>query len=592
MREVIVMSASDIPQGFCHGRKIGLVGFAASRTVTGRREGSARTTRAGRRTILGIASLAIFVAAAPAGAEWFRLSQGQAFSDIAEYRVSPDGRRAVYLQDAETDGVPELWSVALPSGAPVRLSRSLPAGPVLGFGISPDSARVVYRAEQDAAGVSELYSVPIEGPSAARVKLSPALVAGGDVSEFAISPDGARVVYRADQETDEVRELYSVPIAGPAAAGVKLNGALVPGGDVGDYVASPNGARVVYRADQETDEAFELYSVPIAGPAAVGVKLNGPLVAGGSVSEGAAFSPNSARVVYRADQQTDGVVELYSAPSTGPASAGVRLNPTLVPGGHVWAFELSPNSARVVYRAEQEIDDVFELYSVPIAGPASAGVKLNTAPVAGGDVSSGFVISPNGARVLYRSDQETDGVLELYSVPIAGPASSGVKLNGPLVAGGDVEVFAISPDSVWAVYAADQELDGWPMGYRAPLAGPAGADERIWATAVNNPSDFAILPDSSTVAVRGNSAFIDGIVRLWTYPLAGTPDWEGTDWLGDEFQPNGDATSFVLLPDGSGAVYRADQEVDNQLELYLLYFRLWGDGFETGDTDRWSATVP
>ena len=86
--------------------------------------------------------------------------------------------------------------------------------------------------------------------------------------------------------------------------------------------------------------------------------------------------------------------------------------------------------------------------------------------------------------------------------------------------------------------------------------------------------------------------FIDSIVRLWTYPLAGTPDWEGTDWLGGELQPNGDVTAFQLLPDGSGAVYRADQEIDEQFELYVVYFRISGDGFETGDVSRWSDVVP
>jgi hypothetical protein len=558
------------------------------------------TRRTASQSLAANACLAILFAAAPAGAEWFRLSQGQVFSVVLEdYQVSPDGRRAVYRQDAETDGVFDLWSVALPAGTPVKLNATVPSPGVFSFRISPDGSRVVYTAAQDTGGVVELYSVPIAGPASAGVKLNGPLVAGGDVADpfpsvFGISANSTRVVYRADQQTDEVFELYSVPIAGPASSGVKLNGALDTAGDVVGFRLSPNSARVVYQADQQTNEVYELYSVPIGGPASSGVKLNGALVLGGDVrfTSGFQISPNSARVVYFADQQIDEVVELYSVPIGGPASSGVKLNGALVAGGNVFEAGISPNSARVVYRADPQTVFVTELYSVPIGGPASAGVKLNGALVAGGRVGRAS-ISPNSARVVYTADQQTNDVNELYSVPIAGPASAGVKLNGPLVANGDVHVaFAISPDSTRAVYVADQELDGWPMGYRAPLAGPAGADERIWATAVNIPTDFAILPDSSAVAVRGNSAFVDGIVRLWTYPLAGTPDWQGTDWLGGEFQPNGDTFSFELLPDGSGAVYVADQEVDNQFELYLLYFRLWGDGFETGDTSRWSATVP
>ncbi len=393
-------------------------------------------------------------------------------------------------------------------------------------------------------------------------------------------------------------ELYSVPIAGPAAAGVKLNGTLVAGGHVHqEFAISPDSARVVYRADQQTDEVLELYSVPIAGPAAAGVKLNGALIAGGDVVN-LAISPDSSRVIYRADQQTDDVVELYSVPIAGPAAAGVKLNGALVAGGDVATplfgnspSDISPDSSRVVYSADQQTDTVYEIYSVPIAGPAAAGVKLNGALVAGGDVLD-LAISPDSSRVVYWADQQTDGVFELYSVPLGGPAAAGFRLNGPLGANGDVDSFGISPDSTWAVYTADQELDGLPTGHRAPLDGPAGSDEQIWYSAYNSPSYFEILPDSSTVAVLGNKTLVDSVVRIWTYPLAGAPDPAGTDWLYGQLQANGDCNDFELLPDGGGAVYRADQEIDEQIEIYLLYFRLWGDGFETGDTSRWSSTAP
>jgi hypothetical protein len=41
----------------------------------------------------------------------------------------------------------------------------------------------------------------------------------------------------------------------------KLSGPLVVGGNVTDFQISPNGQRVVYRADADTDNVFELYSV-------------------------------------------------------------------------------------------------------------------------------------------------------------------------------------------------------------------------------------------------------------------------------------------------------------------------------------------
>jgi len=193
------------------------------------------------------------------------------------------------------------------------------------------------------------------------------LAAGGDVnSDFLISPDSSRVVYWADQQVDDIYELYSVPLAGPHSAGVKLNGALVAGGNIfcEGYQISPDSSRVVYLADQQTDEVFELYSVPLAGPASSGVKLNRALVAGGDVKDTFQVGPHSSRVVYLADQQIDERWELYSAPLNGPAEAGIKLNPELAPGRDVENFRISPYSNRVIYQADQDTSNIIELYMV------------------------------------------------------------------------------------------------------------------------------------------------------------------------------------------------------------------------------------
>jgi hypothetical protein len=58
-------------------------------------------------------------------------------------------------------------------------------------------------------------------------------------------------------------ELYSVPIEGGKAD--KLNGPLVAGGQVHSFMIDAGSRRVLYRADQDIDEVFELYSVPLAG---------------------------------------------------------------------------------------------------------------------------------------------------------------------------------------------------------------------------------------------------------------------------------------------------------------------------------------
>ena len=275
-------------------------------------------------------------------------------------------------------------------------------------------------------------------------KLNGPLVAGGDVASvgFRFSPDSSRVLYVADQDTDFKDELYIVASGGGTP--IKLNGPLIgtglSGGDVGWAIFNPDGSRVVYYADQASDEVFEIYTVPSIGGTAV--KLNGPLVANGDASSmGLQFSADGSRVVYGADQTTDDVFEIYSVPSIG--GTAVKLNGPLVAGGDIFlanpnGVQFSPDGSRVLYLADQDTNDVSEIYTVPSVGGTS--VKLNGPIVAGGRVLPGDLdFSPDGSRILYHADQDSDEVFEIYSVPSA--AARVVKLNGPLVAGGDVTAF-------------------------------------------------------------------------------------------------------------------------------------------------------
>ena len=107
-----------------------------------------------------------------------------------------------------------------------------------------------------------LVTLVTESAGGGPIKLNMALPSGGEVTDVGLqfSPDGSRVLYLADQETNGVIELYSVAAGGGTP--VKLNTALPSGGDVysSGIQFSPDGSRVLYRADQETDDVWELYS--------------------------------------------------------------------------------------------------------------------------------------------------------------------------------------------------------------------------------------------------------------------------------------------------------------------------------------------
>jgi Tol biopolymer transport system component len=444
----------------------------------------------------------------------------------------------------------------------VKLSGPLtPGGSVYDFAIASDAARVVYTADQDTYNVGELYSVPIDG-SSAPTKLNGSLPVGGSVQYFVISPDGSTVVYMASQDTRTKRELYSVPIDGSSAP-IKLNGPLPLGGNVNGVIILPDGTRVIYLADQETNEVVEVYSVPIDGSSAP-IKLNGTLTSGGNVTGNWRWSPDSSRLIYNADQDVDEVYELFSVPVDG-SSAEVKLN---LSGDFTWIFgyAVTADSSTVIYLLPDPLE---ELYAVPIGGPASSSVKLNGSLPAGGFVR-GFTFGPDSTRVVYAADQDTYEVIELYSVPIDASASA-VRLHGPLPPDADVELpFNISPDGTLVVYRADPNIDEVDELFCAP-ADASGAPIKLHEVTV--PGDRVGYFQGSGMPIWARRA----VYPLWT---GGLPDLcsvkiDGSQppvVLNDPVTDGGSLSSAALPfrnPDATIFAYAGEVESVGTVEAYI-----------------------
>ncbi len=383
------------------------------------------------------------------------------------FELTGDGALVVYSQ-WDDDDVAQVFVVPSDgSSPPLRLSQIPPSHRgASSFEISPDGERVVFVADSLVASRFELCSVPIDG-SAPPLPLSGPLDPGRDVLDFMISQSDNRIVYRVDPE-DDVFELYGVPIDGSQEP-AKLSGPMVAGGDVWRYQLAGN--RVAFVADADSDERFELYSAPTDG-SAPRLKLNGSLMSGGDVQLAYGISSDGCQVVYRADQEIDETVEIYSVPidrSTEP----LKVSSSLVERGDVLSFEFVPDRPWVVYRADQEQDEVFELYAVPIDRRAPS-TKISGALREEGDVLPGFRIAPDGEEVFYRADQRSDEVFELFRTPLDASKNS-KRVNTFLVEGGDVadafglSLFEVTPDSSRVLYVADQDTNGVHELYMALL---------------------------------------------------------------------------------------------------------------------------
>ncbi len=472
-----------------------------------------------------------------------------------DFAITPDSQRVVFygtLSDGfcgasnppfglrAGDGqVNAIFSVPIGGATrPTKLSDTIPTGSPVHFEVTPNSERVVYVAF---SGASEVYSVPVDG-SAAPVKLNGPLVTGGQVAPsapwyppFQITPDGTHVVYRADQLVYQRFELFSVPVVGGPAT--RISGAMAAGGSVFDFQVSPDSSGVVFSADRVVDGVVELFGVPFGG----GVfQLSPGLVAGGNVFD-FQISPDGAYVIYRADQQVDEIVELFTVATTGGPST--KISGTLVSGGDVRfrSWLVSPDSTRVAYLADQEIDEVLEVFGAPIAA-AGASVRLNDPLDPGppsGDVAR-YAVTPDSSTALYVADGDEEDVFELYRAPVAG--GSVVKLSGTLVSGGDVQDLRITPDGARSVYRADQNVNNRSELFSVPLD---GSQAPLRLTSFGDVRSYDLTPDGTRVLYLAQF----GGLKLYSVPIDGSQ-------APVQFSSAGQALQFQISPDGTRVVYR------------------------------------
>lgn len=485
------------------------------------------------------------------------------------FRLADHGRRVILALEARDGSGPGLFTARVQAADPVRVSTPFPAGTagdVEQYGATADGTRAIYVADELEDEVDELFSVPLDG-SAAPIRLNPPMGPAADVVEFAVEPSGTRLVYRADAFDDDRFELLGVPQDGSLPA-VSLSGPMTAGGDVFSMAIAPVGGRVAYLADQDTDGIFELFSVPIDG-SAPRVRLHAALSGARDVESDFAFTADGTHVVFRAETAVNGRNDLVLAPADGSGPALI-LN-SAGPGSSVSSFRLDPAGTFALYLSG-EGTGTQQVFRVDLDAPGTA-MQLSGPMVPGGNVTNvsdparSYQLSPDGAWVVYRADQDTDGINELYAVPSDGSASS-VKishaLNGTLIHG-DV---AISPDSQRVLYVADRDgLIGGSSLWSAPIDGSAPAIDLI----PSQPSGpevfgFQVSSDSARVAFRGNPG---GGMRfdLFSVPVLG-----GVNPVRLNLVVPGDlsgVSQFAPTADGTAVLYVHVPAVGEPRQLFL-----------------------
>ena len=485
---------------------------------------------------------------------------------VSAFRAA--NRRAVYIAHPGDPDHAQLFGASFQGGARVlSLGGSQHVDPER-LELTPDGKRVLYLATNTSStGDVELFSASTDG-SSPPVRLAPDMVGDELALPFRLGPDGRSVVFLSDRRTEDVRELFAGPSDGSFTA-VRLSGDLAPGGDVVDFAAAPDGSAVVYLADQTTDEVFELFSRTLPGSP---VRLNGPLAASGDVTS-FQVSPDGTFVLYLADQTVNDVFEVFRAPIDG-SSAPVRLNSTLVSNGDVLSFQISLDGTRVVYLADQLVNDRNELFTASSNG-GSSPVRLNNPLTSGGAVQGDY--QARSGIVVFRAGSEYGDTLGLFVAPVDGGAPATMLVDPGTV--GNARSFQLTADGTRALFISGRIVNS-PLRLHGVLMDGSAEPYRIDAGPVYTGAvhDFRISPDGDEVVFTASpydGAFSE--IFLARTDGAGTP--------GRLNRPLGSlghvASDFQITPDGTGVLFRTEDQDPDAFELFLFTI----DGHVRGASD-------
>jgi dipeptidyl aminopeptidase/acylaminoacyl peptidase len=352
-----------------------------------------------------------------------------------------------------------------------------------------------------------------------------------------------------------------------------LSGPMVAGGEVNSFDISPDGNYVIFRADKDLVGMMELYSVNLQTLAIE--KLSNEISDGYDVSN-VAISPDSQWVVYEVNNSSTGGSRLKSVPIGGGALPNNITNPVMNSSRHVRDFKITPDSAYVIFTCDITTEYTYDLYRSPITGvyialPPDTPMlpeKLNDGLPTNYFVSS-FDISPDGTFIIYR-DQSGGYGRSIWRVPVSGGTNTKISTD---VASFYMMDFLITPNNQRVLY---RMTDGAITSHRLYSVLAAGGT----ATRLDNPTlsegfiDQYRLSNNSSYVVFTGKLDDANMLEIYSAPVAGPAinmkKLNGSMISGGNIDCglSNDYYDFAISPDSANVVYCADYFVDGRYEIF------------------------
>ncbi len=382
--------------------------------------------------------------------------------------TQPNGESKIWFYgDYKTDNKYAVARHDLPAGETTDLAfDDLGSGRVNQWDVSSDGKKVLMLAARVQAGRQDLVTMNADGTGLTNLVEMPG-TGPQDMTDARFSPDGTKILFRADYAEDGVNDVYVVPTSGgtpvritpdrPSSGDPKALGASA-------MAWSPTGKYVAIVGDYTTDRALELYIADISGAAPTVVTALPASEIGDVSGETASFGvasqlawSNDDLVVFKVRKVGSAAYNLYSVKPDGSGLQKVAQAPadTVDIGG----IAVSPDGKTLAYSADAITANADEVYVLPLDG--SAAPKL----ISSGTVAAGRSIlfnsltwSPDGTRLAFAADYDAtaEGHFDLYVAPADGTAIRLVAVGDS--ADKDVDVtdgIAWAPDSSGIAFAAD-----------------------------------------------------------------------------------------------------------------------------------------
>ena len=125
------------------------------------------------------------------------------------------------------------------------------------------------------------------------------LPTGGNVGDYAFSPDSSKIAYIAEQNVDNVRELFVVDLGAGTLTSQKVNGTFTSLlSNVMSFRWSADSAHIAYVANEEDPDVFDLFVSNVSGAAPTARANISNSSSGQMIGTQYAWSPTSSTLAY------------------------------------------------------------------------------------------------------------------------------------------------------------------------------------------------------------------------------------------------------------------------------------------------------